>query len=45
MVGSIPDRFSFATGEELLQALETKEHGRPLALAAVMVGLRCPSMR
>ena len=35
--GSVPDRLSITTGEEMLQALETKEHGRPLALASVFV--------
>ena len=32
---------SLKTGEELLQALETKEWGRPMALGAVVVGEHC----
>lgn len=33
-----PDFLSLRTGEELLQSLETKEWGRPLALETVIVG-------
>ena len=33
-----PDFLSLRTGEALLQALETKEWGKPLALDAVIVG-------
>jgi charged multivesicular body protein 7 len=32
------------TGESLLRALETKEHGRPLALGAVIVGIDCQAV-
>ena len=35
-----PDLLSLRTGDALLQALETKEWGRPLALDAVIVGGR-----
>ena len=34
------DTFLLKTGEDLLQSLETKEWGRPLALDAVIVGER-----
>ena len=37
VAGGAVDRLSLTIGEELLQALETKEHGRPLALASVIV--------
>lgn len=36
--GSSIDTLSIITGEALLQALETKEWGRPLALGTVIVG-------
>ena len=36
--GSTVDTLSLKTGEPLLQALETKEWGRPLALRSVIVG-------
>lgn len=38
--GAASDTLSFRTGEILLQALETKEWGRPLALGTVIVGTR-----
>ncbi len=37
--GSSADTLSLRTGEGLLQALETKEWGRPLALETVIVGI------
>lgn len=37
------DTLSLMTGEGLLQSLETKEWGRPLALDAVIVGERLSS--
>ena len=36
------DTLSLRTGEDLLQALETKEWGRPLALGTVIVGTSAP---
>lgn len=39
------DTLSLRTGEELLQALTTKEWGRPLALGTVIVGNGHPSHR
>ncbi len=38
--GGDRDRLSLRTGESLLQALETKEWGRPLALGNVIVGIQ-----
>ncbi len=36
--GSDRNLFSLATGDALLHSLETKEWGRPLAIATVIVG-------
>ena len=37
--GNDHDTLSIRTGENLLQSLETKEWGRPLALGTVIVGI------